>query len=105
MKGMGASERAKALSQGGFTQTKVSNSAARNETWRHADGSEVRVHPYGKQSSSAHKSGNNAHLHKQDAAGNQLSDRGIISTDPNATHIGLPNPADLPSVRGRPHGY
>lgn len=104
MKGMGATERGKVLSEGGFTQTKVSNSAAKNETWSHADGSEVRVHPYGNVKQTPYKSGNNAHLHKQDASGNQLNDRGNISTDPNATHIGLPNPADLPKVRGRPHG-
>ena len=104
MKGMGAAEREAALTNAGFARTRVSNSAAKNETWTHADGSEVRVHPYGNQSASPYKSGNNAHLHKQDAAGNQLNDRGHISTDPNATHIGLPNPSDFSSVRGRPSG-
>ena len=51
-----------------------------------------------------HKSANNAHVHKQDANGNQINDRGITSTDPNATHIGVKNPKDLPQVRNRPHG-
>lgn len=104
MKGMSASEREKVLLQAGFVRTNVSNSAARNETWRHADGSEVRVHPYGNVNASQHKSGNNAHMHKQNPAGQSLNDRGMPSTDPNATHIGLPNPSNLPSVRGRPHG-
>lgn len=105
MKGMGAAERAKVLSAAGFKQTKVSKSPGRNETWKHADGSDVRVHPYGNVNASPHSSGNNAHLHKQDPAGNQLNDRGHASATPNDTHIGLPNPVDLPVVRGRPHGW
>jgi hypothetical protein len=104
MKGMGATERGKVLTEGGFNQTKVSNSAAKNETWAHPDGSEVRVHPYGNVKQTPYKSGNNAHMHKQDGAGNQLDDAGGINTNPNDTHIGLPNPADFPAVRGRPHG-
>jgi hypothetical protein len=51
-----------------------------------------------------YKSGNNAHLHKEDPAGNQLNDRGHISTDPKHTHIGGPNRLDFPAVRGRPDG-
>ena len=104
MKGMGPNQRAKVLADSGFSQTKVSKSTAANETWRHNDGSEVRVHPYGNQTTSQHKSANNAHMHKQDPSGRQLSDRGSRSNDPNATHIGLPNPSNLPAVRGRPHG-
>ena len=104
MKGTGATERGKVLIEGGFNQTKVSNSAAKNETWAHPDGSEVRVHPYGNVKQTPYKSGNNAHMHKQDGAGNQLNDAGSINTKPNDTHIGLPNPADFPTVRGRPHG-
>jgi hypothetical protein len=104
MKGMGAKERATVLNEAGFTKTKVSNSAGKNETWSHTDGSEVRVHPYGNVKQSPYKSGNNAHLHKQDPGGAQLNDRGIISTNPSETHIGLPNPGDFPQVRGRPHG-
>jgi hypothetical protein len=34
----------------------------------------------------------------------ELTERGIASTDKNETHIGIRNPADLPQVRGRPHG-
>lgn len=41
---------------------------------------------------------------RQIPAGNQLNDRGLVSLDPNETHIGIRNPADLPAVRGRPHG-
>jgi hypothetical protein len=70
----------------------------------HDDGSEVRVHPYGNEKPSPYKSGNNAHLHKENPAGEQLNDRGIPSTDPNQTHIGLPNPKDFPTVRDRPNG-
>ena len=104
MQGMGVTERAKTLADGGFQQTKVSSGAGKNETWSHADGSQVRVHPYGNQAQGAHKSGNNAHLHKQDAQGNQLNDRGAVSTDKSQTHIGLPNPKDFPQVRGRDSG-
>ena len=104
MKGMGANQREKVLTDGGFNKTKTSNSAGKNETWSHADGSEVRVHPYGNVKAGPHKSGNNAHLHKQDPAGNQLNDRGVPSADPNATHIGVPNPSNFPAVRGRPSG-
>lgn len=104
MKGMSKAERDKLLNSEGFTKTKVSNSVAQNETWSHSDGSEVRVHPYGNEATSPYKSGNNAHLHKEDPSGNQLDDRGNINTNPNDTHIGLPNPSDLPQVRNRPHG-
>lgn len=75
-----------------------------NQTWRHADGSEVRVHKYGNAKEAPYKSANNAHVHKQDPSGNQLTDRGLISSDPNETHIGIKNPKDLPVVRGRSHG-
>ena len=104
MKGMGATERGQALADGGFKQTKVSNSAAKNETWAHADGSEARVHPYGNEKATPHKSGNNAHMHKQDPAGNQLNDRGSVSTNPNETHIGQPNPKDFEEIRKRKNG-
>ena len=75
-----------------------------NETWKHLDGSEVRVHKYGSKCPCAYKSGNNARVHKEDPTSNQLNDRGFISQDPNQTHIGIRNPADLPTVRGRQHG-
>ncbi|HYR91353.1 MAG TPA: RHS repeat-associated core domain-containing protein [Terriglobia bacterium] len=104
MKGMGAEEREATLVAAGFTLDKVSNSPAKNETWSHPDGSEVRVHPYGDVKNGPYPSGNNAHIHKEDPAGNQLTDRGIVSTNKADTHIGLPNPSDLPQVRGRPHG-
>jgi len=101
---MGATERAKTLGDAGFKQTKVSSSAAKNETWTHADGSEARVHPYGNEKASPYKSGNNAHMHKQDPAGNQLNDRGNVSTNPNETHIGQPNPKDFEDIRKRKNG-
>jgi hypothetical protein len=104
MKGMGAKEREKTLTDAGFNQTHVSNSPAKNETWSHADSSEVRVHPYGNVKQTPHKSGNNGHLHKQDPAGNQLDDRGNVSQDPNKTHIGVPNPRDFKKVRNRDSG-
>ena len=100
----------KLLAKAGFTRTKISNSAAKNQTWNHPDGSEVRVHPYGNESPTMRngqqtpKSGVNAHVHKENPSGNQLDDKGNVSTNPNETHIGIKNPADLPSVRGRPHG-
>jgi RHS repeat-associated protein len=91
----------KDLRKSGFSKVKDNGI---NQTWKHADGSEVRVHKYGNQKPSGHKSGNNAHVHKQDPAKNQLNDQGKITTDPNESHIGVKNPKDLPIVRGRPHG-
>ena len=58
-------------------------------------GSQVRVHPYGNQTVSPHKSGNNVHVHKQDSAGRQLNDRGQVSTNPNNTHIGVPDQSPI----------
>jgi len=104
MKGMGATERTKTLTDAGFERTRVSNSAGKNETWNHADGSEARVHPYGNEKPTPYKSGNNAHMHKEDPAGNQLTDKGTVSTDKNETHIGQPNPKDFEDVRKRPNG-
>jgi RHS repeat-associated protein len=104
MKGNSVAQNEKILSQNGFNQTQVSNSAAKNQTWSHADGSEVRIHPYGNQNQAPFRSANNAHIHKQASNGAQLTDRGIVSTNPAQTHIGIRNPADLPQVRGRPHG-
>ncbi len=104
LKGKSETEIRDILQKDGFTQTKVSNSPARNETWDHPDGSQVRIHPYGNHNLSPYKTGNNAHIHKQDPAGNQLNDRSIPSTNPADTHIGIPNPPDLPQIRNRPHG-
>lgn len=89
------------LVDNGFSKTKDNGV---NQTWNHADGSEVRVHKYGNKCPCPFKSGNNAHVHKEDPSGNQLNDRGLMSLDLNETHIGIRNPADLPTVRGRPHG-
>ncbi|WP_411704767.1 RHS repeat-associated core domain-containing protein, partial [Edaphovirga cremea] len=110
LKGKSINQIEKMLSQQGFTQTKVSNSAAKNQVWSHADGSEVRIHPYGNQSMNMNngqltpKSGLNAHIHKQNPSGDQLTDLGHVSTNPDLTHIGIRNPVDYPTVRGRPHG-
>ncbi|WP_419789333.1 RHS repeat-associated core domain-containing protein [Pseudomonas petrae] len=75
-----------------------------NEMWKHSDGSVVKVHKYGNQKPCGYKSGNNAHIHKVDPSGNALDDHGTVTTDPNKSHIGIRNPIDLPTVRGRPHG-
>lgn len=104
LKGNSVAHTEKILTKNGFEQTKVSNSAAKNQTWSHSDGSEVRIHPYGNQSRAPYKSANNAHVHKQSPEGAQLDDAGAASTNPNATHIGIRNPKDLPQVRSRPHG-
>lgn len=100
----------KILGKLGFKKTKVSNSSAKNQVWDHSDGSQVRIHPYGNQSNTMKtgqttpKSGLNAHVHKENPAGDQLNDRGAVSTNPDVTHIGVNNPSDYPTVRGRPHG-
>ena len=99
----------KTLSDAGFSQTKATKDF-NNQTWDHPDGSQVRIHPYGnekttmKDGSPTPKSGLNAHVHKEDPSGNQLTDRGHVSTDPADTHIGAKNPGDYPAKRGRSHG-
>ncbi len=104
MRGYSVPRAMRTLRRAGFSLTHVSNSTARNQTWNHPDGSEVRVHPYGNQNIAPYRTANNGHIHKEDAAGNQLNDEGVPSTDPARTHIGIRNPRDLPQVRGRPHG-
>ncbi|MDR2032643.1 MAG: RHS domain-containing protein, partial [Azoarcus sp.] len=110
LKGKSVSRIEKILAKFSFTRTKVSNSAAKNQTWTHADGSEVRIHPYGNESMKmgngdlAYKSGANAHVHKQNPSGDQLDDLGNVSSDAKLTHIGVKNPSDYPIVRNRPHG-
>src|SRR5262249_3976616 len=104
MKGMSVAEAEQTLADHGFQRTKVSNSPGKNQIWKHADGSEVRIHPYGNETKTQWRSANNAHVHKEDPFGNQLTDRGLPSTVAADTHIGIKNPSDLPAVRGRPHG-
>jgi hypothetical protein len=104
LKGKSEHQVRKILTDAGYTRTHVSNSVARNEKWKHADGSEVRIHPYGNQNQAPYRSANNAHIHKEDPLGNQLNDRGWPSIIPADTHIGIRNPSDLPIIRGRPHG-
>jgi RHS repeat-associated protein len=101
MKGRNIPKSGAMLYGAGFSKT-TDNGV--NETWKHADGSVVKVHKYGNQKACCYKSGNNAHVHKVDPSGNALNDRGAITTDPNQSHIGIRNPSNLPAVRGRPHG-
>jgi hypothetical protein len=101
MKGLSVPNVASTLNGSGFAKKK--NNGV-NETWEHADGSEVRVHKYGNKCACPYKSGNNAHVHKEDPGGNQLNDRGFVSLDPRETHIGIRNPVNFPFVRGRAHG-
>ncbi len=89
------------LTKNGYTKTKDNGP---NQTWKHSDTSEVRVHKYGNLKPTGYKSGNNAHVHKEDPCGNQVTDRGRPSLDADETQIGIRNPKDLPVVRGRPHG-
>ncbi|WP_243051983.1 RHS repeat-associated core domain-containing protein [Escherichia coli] len=96
------------LTDNGFNLDKQTSTG--NQTWSHADGSKVRVDPYGNQSMTMKngdplpKSGANAHVHKYDPGEVPLNDRGIPSTNPNETHIGIRNPDDYPTKRGRAHG-
>ncbi|WP_434058583.1 RHS repeat-associated core domain-containing protein, partial [Escherichia coli] len=96
------------LTDNGFNLDKQTSTG--NQTWSHADGSKVRVDPYGNQSMTMKngdplpKSGANAHVHKYDPGEVPLNDRGIPSTNPNETHIGIRNPNDYPTKRGRAHG-
>ena len=95
------------LTKAGFTRAAGN---ANNETWRHPDGSEVRIHQHGNQNrlnsagNLTPKSGLNAHVHKECPLGNQLNDRGRVSTNLDETHIGIKNPKTLPATRNRPHG-
>ena len=102
LRGKSVSNIEKILQRIGFARSNLNNQS--NRTWRHGDGSEVRVHQHGNAAPSGFKSGNNAHVHKQSASGQQLNDKGIPSTNAAETHIGIKNPSDLPTVRGRPHG-
>ena len=107
MKGMSVGEAEALLADRGFTRTNPAN--PKNQRWVHPDGSEVQVHAYGNANTGPYESGNNAHIHKDVGRHGQpgtvaLTDRGIPSTDPSATHIGMSNPSDFPSVSGRPHG-
>ncbi len=102
LRGKGVNEIEEILSDSGFQKTHQTSTG--NQTWKHADGSEVRIHPYGNQNLSQFKTANNAHVHKIDNLGNNLNDRGLVSPNPNETHIGIPNPSDLPQKRNRPHG-
>ncbi|QLK63643.1 type IV secretion protein Rhs (plasmid) [Enterobacteriaceae bacterium Kacie_13] len=96
------------LTDKGFTLDKQSSTG--NQTWSHSDGSQVRIDPYGNQSMTMKngqplpKSGANAHVHKNEPGNITLNDRGIPSTNPNETHIGIRNPSDYPTKRGRAHG-
>lgn len=101
MKGHSVVKAGSKLTQASFLRTKDNGI---NETWRHLNGSEVRIHKYENKCPCAYESGNNAHIHIEDLGGNQLNDHGFTSPDPNQPHFGICNPADLPIVRGRPHG-
>jgi hypothetical protein len=93
------------VTKAGFTLHKVSNSVAKNETWKHSDGSQVLLHLYGNEDEGGYKSGNNAHMHKVAPNGSKLDDKGHPCAANSAeAHIGLSNPPDLPTVRGRAHG-
>jgi RHS repeat-associated protein len=107
MKGMSVGEAEELLVGHGFTRTNPAN--PKNQRWVHTDGSEVQIHAYGNATAGPYKSGNNAHVHKDIGRHGQpgtisLSDRGLPSTDAAVTHIGIANPADFPTVAGRPHG-
>ena len=102
MRGNSIPQAQQTLTSAGFVHSNPAN--PRNQKWKHPDGSEVRIHNYGNQNPCPFKSGNNAHIHKEDPAGNQLHDRGHVSTNADETHIGIKNPSDYPTVAGRPHG-
>lgn len=93
------------LRKASFRQARVSASAGRNETWTHADGSEVLMHLYGNVKEEKYATANNAHVHKVPPGGGRLDDRGRpVPVNSPAAHIGVPNPPDLPAVRNRSHG-
>lgn len=99
---MSAAQIGETLTNAGFVLTTPAN--PKNQKWRHCDGSEVRVHKYGNQNPTPYKSGNNAHVHKEEPGGGQLNDRGIVSTNASDTHIEIKNQPDHPTVTGRSHG-
>lgn len=107
LKGMGVAQIEKTSTNDGFVQKKDNGV---NATWSDADGSEIRIQKCGDQSildkngDLKKKSGLNAHVHKENPCGDQLNDRGLASTDKDQTHIGISNPADYSTVRGRPNG-
>jgi len=95
------------LKKNGFVHRNPAN--PKNERWVHADDSEVQIHKYGNTNTAPYKSGNNAHVHKSigkhgDPGSIELDDMGRASTVASETHIGIKNPADYPTIAGRPHG-
>ncbi|WP_181259361.1 RHS repeat domain-containing protein [Pseudoduganella armeniaca] len=107
LKGMNISRIEQAIANEGFSKTKDNG---KNATWIHADGSQIRIHKYGDQSNVdkngnlKKKSGLNAHVHKEDPCGNPLDDYGLVNMNKDDNHIGIKNPKDYTTVRGRPHG-
>jgi RHS repeat-associated protein len=89
--------------QSGWLMTRKT---ATSTEYKHSDGSYVRIDAYGNVANAPYGSANNAHVHKQVGSNGscKFNDRGVATTDPNETHIGMKNPKDLPAVRGRPHG-
>ncbi|MGB0902527.1 RHS repeat domain-containing protein [Halocynthiibacter sp.] len=107
LKGKSVTQVEKILGDNGYTLANPNNQ--RNSRWVHPDGSEVAIHKYGNQSTTPYKSGNNAHIHKstgrhQPHGPNELNDSGLPSSIAEETHIGIKNPADYPTISGRPHG-
>jgi len=99
----------KSLIKNGFVRTNPAN--LKNQRWKHADGSEVQIHAYGNNNLTPYKAGNNAHAHKSigkhgEPGTIELADDGVtsVSTHSSAAHIGIKNPADYPTISGRPHG-
>lgn len=93
----------------GYTRTNPAN--PRNQRWVHPDGSEVQIHAYGNAMTGPYKASNNAHAHKSlgrhgQAGTTELADDGMtaVTTHSAEAHIGMRNPADFPTVAGRPHG-
>jgi RHS repeat-associated protein len=101
LKGKTPTEIGKILTENGYTRRNPAN--IKNERWVHPDGSEVQIHKYG--SPSVHKSGDNAHVHKdfgKHGEGTPINDRGHVDLNPDNTHIGIPNRPDHRAVRGLP---
>ncbi|MGH8416865.1 MAG: RHS repeat-associated core domain-containing protein, partial [Pseudomonas sp.] len=109
LKGKSIGQAEKILNSNGFSRTNPAN--PKNQRWVHSDGSEAQIHAYGNTNATPYKAGNNAHAHKSVGRhGNpgaiELADNGMtsVNTHSSEAHIGLRNPANFPSVSGRPHG-
>jgi hypothetical protein len=104
---MSVSQVQETIQAAGFVHANPAN--PRNQRRKHPDGSEVQIHAYGNVGTTPFKSGNNAHIHESigrhgDCRAAEPNDYGLPAGNLAEQHAGITNPANYPTVAGRPHG-